>query len=176
MSLNNILTDYPFTFKWYLRRPWKFFQHTWYNLKGAWQRATRGYAYSDAAEMDEFLLHILPGMLRKVGDGFSFPGVEPFETVEKWEDWCNSLADVFESLQEENWETGRNEYEEDFHKALEVTSPHKNVTLSYEMTEEEAKNICKLYWAREKELWDQREAILQDAYKQLALYHTYLWI
>lgn len=167
MSLNNILTDYPFTFKWYLRRPWKFFQHTWYNLRGAWQRATRGYAYSDAAEMDEFLLHILPGMLRKVGNGLSFPGVEPFETVEKWEDWCNSLADVFESLQEDNWtSSGRNEYREEYY----------NKILEEDRDSEEANKISKLYWAREKELWDQRETILQDAYKQLALYHTYLWI
>jgi glycine hydroxymethyltransferase len=43
-------------------------------------------------------------------------------------------------------------------------------------TKEQAEEICELYWAREKELWDERDKLLQDAYASLAKYHNMLWI
>ena len=44
------------------------------------------------------------------------------------------------------------------------------------MSQEEAEEICKLYWEREQELWNERESIIQDAYAQLVKYHSMLWI
>ena len=48
--------------------------------------------------MDEFLLHISPPMLRKLANAGAFPDNGEFPTYEAWQDWCNSLADVFESF------------------------------------------------------------------------------
>ena len=128
--------------------------------------------------MNSYLLHILPPMLRDMANGIAYPGVEPFETYEKWQDWCNSMADVFESLQEENWQEGRNEWEGEYEEALKVLSEEKNLnyTCTHSMTEEEANDIRKLYWDREVELWEERDKILQDAFAQLAKNYNYLWI
>lgn len=176
MSIVNVLTDFPYRKRYYLTHPWKFFQECWWNLKAALSRATKGHAWRDSAEMDEFLLHLIPSMLRDMANGPAYPGIEPFETHEKWEDWCNALADVFESVQEENWEEGRNEWQEDWGIAFEVLHSHPNLTMTHNMTQEEAKEICKCYWEREKELQSEREKIIQDAYAQLAKYHNMLWI
>lgn len=177
MSLLNVLNDFPYRPLFYLKKPWRFFQECWWNIQAAWARATKGHAWRDSVEMDEFLLHIIPSMLRDVANGDAYPGYEPFETYEKWQDWCNSLADVFESVQEENWNTaGRNEWEEEWEKAFEVLHPHPNLTTTTEMTEAEAQKICKIYFEREKELSEERERIIQDAYAELIKYHYYLWI
>lgn len=176
MSWPNLITWFPYRPRYYLTHPWKFFQELGQNIHLIWQRATKGYAYSDAAEMDEFLLHIIPAMLREIANGAAYPSNDEFPTYEKWQDFCNSLADVFESVQEENWEEGRNKWEEDFNKAFEILHPHPNFTCTSDMTEEEAQQVCKLYWEREKELWSERENIIKDAYAILAKYHGYFWI
>ena len=173
----NVLIDFPYTKGYYVRKPWLFFKEIKYNLAAAWERATKGHAWRDSVEMDEFLLHIIPSMLRDIANGDAYPGIEPFETYEKWQDWCNSLADVFESVQEENWDaSGRNEWEEEWEKAFNVLHPHPNLTTTTEMTEEEAQEICKMYFEREKELSAEREKIIQNAYAELVKYHSYLWI
>ena len=43
------------------------------------------------------------------------------------------------------------------------------------MTKEQAEEIVKLYWAREKELYKERKNIIKCAYAQLAEYHDDLW-
>lgn len=176
MSLLNLLNDFPYTKYYYLTHPWRFFYEVWLNIKNSFSRATKGHAWCDSAEMDNFLLHIIPSMLRDIAKGPAYPGTEPFDTPEKWEDWCNALADVFESVQEENWTEGRNEWEEEWRKACEILHPHPNFTTTTEMTEAEAQEICKMYFEREKELFEEREKIIQDAYTQLAKYHSMLWI
>ena len=176
MSLLNVLNDFPYRPLYYLKKPWRFFQECWWNVGAAFSRAIKGHAWRDSAEMDSFLLHIIPSMLRDIARGDAYPGFEPFETPEKWADWCNGLADVFESVQEENWEKGRNEWQTEFETALEVLYPHPNYTATNSMTQEEAKEVCKTYWEREKELWDERDRIIQDAYAQLAKYHNLFWI
>lgn len=162
--------------RYYLAHPWRFIQEVWYNIRDAWHRATRGYCYRDAADMDEYLLHSIPALLREVAEGPAYPGTKPFETYEKWQDFCNSLADVFEAVQEENWSEGHNEWQEEWEKAFDVLHPHPNITITQDMTEEEAREVCSLYWEREKELRKEREGIIQDAYATLAKYHDYFWI
>jgi len=161
----------------YIRHPLCFFRELKNRIRYAWQRATKGYSYYDSMDMDEFLLHIIPGMLRDIACADMYPSTEPFEMKEKWENWCNSLADVFESLQGDDWTKGRNEYEKDWRKAQDILYPHPNLTTTaLTMTREEAENIRELYWAREMELWDERDKLLQDSYAALAKYHNMLWI
>lgn len=176
MSLLNVLNDFPYRKRYYFSHPWKFFYEAWSNIKALFARATKGHAWRDSAEMDEFLLHIIPSMLRDIAKGHAYPGTEPFETPEKWEDWCNSLADIFESVQEENWEEGRNEWQEKWEEAFDILHPIPNFTTTHDMTQEEAEEICRCYWERQQELWAEREKIIQDAYARLAKYHSMLWI
>lgn len=176
MSLTNCLNDWCYGKRYYLKKPWRFFYEVGQNIRASWQRATRGYAGRDVAEMDEFLLHIIPPMLRKLANAGTFPSNNEFPTYEAWQDWCNSLADVFESVQEENWSEGRNEWESKWREARWIFHPNKNLTMTHTMTEEEAEDIREKYWTREKELWEEREAIILDAYTQLAKHHQYLWV
>lgn len=177
MNSLNLITWFSYRPRYYLTHPWRFFYEIKVNIYLIWQRATRGWAECDAIEMDEYLLHIIPEMLRKIANGDTYPADKEFPTREKWQDFCNSLADVFESVQEENWSQGRNKWEEKFDEAFE-TLHRKSYqdSNSYSMTKEEAEKICKEYDERQKELYNERENIIKDAYITLAKYHGYFWI
>ena len=166
------LFKFPMRLRYYLTKPWRFFRELHYSFKYAWQRAIKGYSFYDSMDMDDFLLHVIPGMLRDIANSDSFPGIEPFETYEKWKDYCNSLADVFESLQEENWSEGQNEYYNDFSVAIDGLYGGENI----DMTPEEANDVCALYWAREKELGEKRQQLLNDAFSELSKNFYYFWI
>lgn len=170
------LFKFPMRLRYYLTKPWRFFRELYYSFKYAWQRATKGYSYYDSMDMDDFLLHVIPGMLRDIANGDAYPAVEPFDTYEKWENYCNSLADVFESLQEENWSDGRNEWQEEFDKAFEVRHPNPNLTTTMDMTKEEADEICKMYFEREKELAEERQKLIENAFNELSQHLTMMWI
>lgn len=176
MSLTNVLNDFPYRKRYYLTKPWKFFQECWWNVKAAWQRATKGYAGRDSAEMDEFLLHIIPGMLRDIGNGCAYPGDDNFPTPESWTKFCNDLADKFEGTWEENISKS-NEYEEKFLDAFHIVyCSHPNLTTTTEMSMEEAKEYLRKRHEREIEIREAREVVIQEAYATLAKYHSYFWI
>ena len=170
------LFKFPMRLRYYLTKPWRFFRELYYSFKYAWQRATKGYSFYDSMDMDDFLLHTIRGMLRDIANGDSFPGIEPFETYEKWQDYCNSLADVFESLQEENWSDGHNEWQEELDKAFEAQHPNPNLTTTMDMTKEEADEICKMYFEREKELAEERQKLIEDTFAELGRNLTKMWI
>lgn len=170
------LFKFPMRLRYYLTKPWRFFRELYYSFKYAWQRATKGYSFYDSMDMDDFLLHVIPGMLRDIANGEAFPGVEPFETYEKWQDYCNSLADVFESLQEENWSEGRNEWQEDFDRAFSIRHQHPNLTVTTDMTEEEADEICKMYFEREKELAEEQQKLIEEVFVELGHNLFKFWI
>ena len=175
MGLTNVLNDFPYRKRYYLLKPWKFLQECWWNVKAAWERATKGYAWRDAAEMDEFLLHIIPAMLRTIAQEEAYPGNEEFPTYESWADKCNAMADVFESVQEENWNLGQNEWDEKFHNMMREAW-HPNITTTSNYNLEDMETIKNAYWAREQELQQERDKLILDAYQTLAKYHSYLWI
>lgn len=112
MNLNCFYYSHPM--RYYLKHPWKFFRHTWWGFHAMFQRAKRGYADLDVYNFDNFLLGIIPPALRYMAECEvgAYPGVEPYETFEKWQQWLGELANRFEALQED-WGTTRNEYEKD---------------------------------------------------------------
>lgn len=176
MNWMNVLIDFPYRKNYYFKRPWKFFQECWWNFKAAWQRAIKGYAKRDIVNMDEYLLHLIPTMLRDLVNADAYPCDDEFPTRESWQDAINALADVFESVQEENWTEGRNEWEEQFHDMILDYSFNPDLTTTNRYTREEAKEIKDLYWAREQELRNERNKLILDAYQNLAKYHDYLWV
>lgn len=170
------LFKFKMCLRYYLTKPERFFRELYYSFKYAWQRAVKGYSFYDSMDMDDFLLHVIPGMLRDIANGDAYPGVAPFDTYEKWQDYCNSLADVFESLQEENWSEGRNEWQEEFEKAHEIRHPNPNLTTTTDMTIEEADEICKMYFEREKELVEERQKLIENTFMELGRNLTKFWI
>jgi len=171
------LLEFSMRPSYYIKHPLHFFRELRNNIRYTWQRVTKGYSYYDSMDMDEFLLHIIPGMLRDIANADGYPGTEPFDTYEKFSNYCNSLADIFESLQQEKWNKECfNEWQEEFDKAYEVLHQHDNITMSYDMTEERAREICKMYLKREKEFSIERDKLLQNAYASLSKYYNFLWI
>ena len=175
MSITNVFS-LSCTKRYYLTHPHRLIQECWWNLKAAWERATKGYAWQDSTNMDEFLLYIIPGMLRDIADGGAYPGGEEFPTYESWQKFCNDLAAKFESAQEEKL-YDKNEYNEQFMKAFDVLhdkNPH--FTMTSTMNKEEAEEICRKYSAREAEIYKEREKTVQEAYSLLMKHYFAFWI
>lgn len=179
MSIKNVLNDFPYRPRYYLTHPWKFFQECWYNLQAAYSRATKGYAWQDSAEMDNFLLTIIPGMLRDIANGHAYPGTKEFPTYESWKKWCNDLADTFESLQLGKWEDGKNEYEEEWYTLCNLhRNKHPNLTMAcpYDTSDEHFKDLTRKYFNRCTELMEERKQKILEAYTILAQHADALWI
>lgn len=170
--------NYSFCKRYYLTHPWKFIKEFFQNCNHAWRRAIYGWTWEDCWNLENWLLNILPEMLRYMADyGSGYPGFEPFETPEKWNDWLHSMADVLESLQEENWYS-QNEYEEEFHKQCDFnrkTSKTENVITITWSDRKDFDTIKKLYFARTEELTKEREKLLIDTFTKLGKYLPILW-
>ena len=123
-------------------------------------------------------------MLRHMADyGSAYPGFKneevDFSTPEKWNDWLHSMADVLESLQEENW-FSQNEYEEEFHKQSELhRSKGKDengwITVTWEMNDEDFNTLKELYFTRIDELTKERKKLLIDTGRALFSNLPCLW-
>lgn len=154
----NVWKDFPYTKRYYLTHPHIFIRHCWDNLKAAWQRSTRGYTNRDVWEMDEWILAVLPPMLRRLANGDGYPyGYTP----EQWEDKLNSIADVFESLQEENFES-KNEYAAAYDEMLE-----HSFGAGTRVIKETDEEVRQLYCMREDELFEERMKLIEDVGKEL---------
>ena len=174
----NVFKDYRgYSRHWMLTHPWLYFKHGYYNLKAAWQRATRGYASRDVWNMCDYFLEVFPTMLRDLAENcHGYLGVVPFDTPEKWENWLREMADKLEWCREDKWEKD-NEYEEEYMKQFDDDSwqnwqrdGYGNLVYKHTQTE-----IDKLYFARSKELSDKAHQQLQDALSEISRYFFCLW-
>lgn len=169
MSLN-VLKDFPYATRHYLTHPWKFFHDCGINLKNAWHRITKGYAYTDLWNMDYWFCEIMPRMLRELADkavGYPGEGTE-WDTPEKWHDWLYSLADILDLQNEED--DARNEYAKQFHKLAAVSRmPNsKDGTTQYTFNIEDYETVRDLYFKRQIELNQEREESMRDAMNEFA--------
>lgn len=171
MSLN--VMNWSFNKKYYLKHPWKWFSELFSNLREAYRRVKYGWAYQDCWNLDFWMLEVLPPMLRHMADeGCAYPGTAPFETPEQWHDWLHSMADVLESLQEDNW-FNQNEYEKDFHQLSHWhNDTNSNITLT---NGQDYETLSKLYFIRSHELVDERQKLIENTFLELAKYFTMLW-
>lgn len=178
MNLNT-LTDFPYTKRYYLIHPWAWVKELYRNIRNAWMRATKGYCYTDVWNWDSWFCSAVPPMLRHMADhGSAYPGVEPFETPEKWYSWLYEMAECIERLQYDDWIDDNNEYSKEYHQSFEdeiyeeehTNGPH--VTFSNKLPREE---IRKLYYERCKELNEVRQQVLKDLGCELFSHFDKLW-
>ena len=170
--------NYNYSRRYYLTHPWKLVKEFFRNCNHAWRRAIYGWTWEDCWNLEDWLLNLLPEMLRHMADnGSAYPGSKPFETPEKWHDWLHSMADVLESLQEENWYS-QNEYEEEFHNQISMQCSRQNLNDGVTVTWSEEKDfdiVEELYLARVQELNKEREKLLIDTGRELFQYLDYIW-
>ena len=173
----NVLKDFPYRPRYYLTHPWKFIDECWTNLKNAWMRVTRGWSYMDLYNMDNYLTDVMIDMLRTLArEAHEYPGIEPFETPEKWTSWLWYIAGELEASKEEFYE-GKNEFKEEYYKELD------NWKIDFEKDENgnlisksrELSDVAKKYFARDKELAEEAEKRRYDAMQQLNKYVRWLW-
>lgn len=167
--------SYPYTIRYYLTHPWKWVQDFFLNCKAAYRRAIYGWTWTDCWELYDWILHVFPEMFRHMANnGCGYPARAPFETSEKWHDWLNSIADVLESCQDENWEH-QNEYEQEFDDTVDVWQAQQKNHIAHTISEEEFKHIKDLYFNREKELHAQRCELIKDTLNQIGEHFFDLW-
>lgn len=160
----NVLTDFPYSKRYYLTHPHKFFKDCYYNIKYAKQRICRGWCWTDMINMNDYLIDVMIGMLRCMArDSSGYPSREPFETPEKWTSWLYYIAGELEASKEENYEK-KNEYYESYMKRLD------NWVANKEFTDEDRK-----YFDREKELAAEAVERRTKALTELVRYFDYLW-
>ena len=182
---------WPYRKSYYLKRPWKWFQELWWNIRNAHDRATKGYCYLDWSKFDSWFLTIAPKMLRHIADdGVGYPGVEPFETHEKWEEWLHQMADKLERcICPELAADGNNEYEKDFLDMMEkarartmaeLTDDERqynevnHISPAINFTEEETA-LKEKYFNRCRELEEERQKLIKETFAELAEHFTRLW-
>ena len=168
--------------KWYLTHPWKWVKELFRNVKFAWQRATRGYCDSDVWNIDSWLLALLPSMLRDLANDpvGAYPGVEPFDTPEKWHYWLLKMADKFEELQTD-WVESKNEYEDEYMKLMEESQvmskgEDKLIRCNFIFKDEKyAEELRQKWLSRIKELRQEQDAATIAAFTELAEHFYALW-
>ena len=177
--MKNSVWTWPYSTRYYLTHPWKWFRELFRNIKDMWHRSIYGWTWVDVWNLDDWMLGVLPDMLRHMADhGNGYPGIEPFGTELKWHDWLHYMANTLESLRVNYW-YAKNEYAERFHKmsdlARKIKQTHPNLTVTYDFDTQELKNLSILYFQRSKELTEQREKLLEETGRELFKYLPLLW-
>lgn len=175
----NVLKDFPYRPRYYITHPWKWFRECWINLKNAWYRMTRGYCYTDLWNIDDWFLAIFPKMLRELAEKHcAYPGVEPFETPEKWEIWLKEMADKIEYLQKDSDEK-ENEYAGLFHIVMEerrkFESAGESITVTYTLNDNDFEELRTNYYRREREIAEAKHEAAKKIGTELFTYLYYLW-
>lgn len=166
--------------RYYLTHPWKWIKEIGYNIRAAWQRATRGWTYIDVWNMDTWFLHTIPPMLHYLAEnGHTYPDYPPFDGEngpERWKDWLIETADLLETGLED-WQNEHNEYYEEYMEHLmdKWEPPTKDENGFYVYKSRESTELDKKYYARAEELATQGEKNVRIALARIAENFYSLW-
>lgn len=144
----------------YWTHPHLFIKDIWRNIKNMRMRISRGWCWQDLWNMNDWLLEILPDMLRTLANKASgYPGSPPFDTEEKWRDWLTDLAWRFEYCQEDKV-LARNEYAKEYYK------PFPSLPVD---------EVRELYFKENERLFAERQRMLKQAFNELSEHIDNLW-
>lgn len=176
----NVLKEFSYGKRYILLHPWILIRQAWRNLRNAWQRATKGYCAADAYNMDAYLLAIMPQMLEDLRDDpcGGYPGNEDFPTPESWETWLTKMADTLRELQDD-WAESRNEYEEQYFKAMEeyrtVSFTDKGAVVTTTYNDDDIKELHDKWLARVHELNEQQQELTIKTFTEIGRNLHQLW-
>lgn len=160
MNLN--IFSLTHTTRYYLLHPWQWFKELFDNIKQAHSRIKNGWAPCDVWSFDSWFCIVIPQLLRYMADkGSAYPGVEPFDTPEKWHEWLYNMANTISRLQYDDWIEDNNEYSKVYEQTFEEEYDHLTTTWNNNpsLTKEE---VRKAYYERCKELNEKRLKTLED--------------
>ena len=177
------LWDFPYRKSYYLTRPWKWFKDLYWNIRNFWHRGRYGYAYVDVWNFCDWYPRVGAEALRYLAkNGSGYPGVEPWDTPEKWREYLEYLANRLErcaNSQDILFGEDRNEYKNALDEIMEQTYRRKEnadgtISTWHELTPEQ-EEIRKKYWEREREIRDADNAYNVETYKWIGEDIGRLW-
>lgn len=161
--------NWSYTKRYYLTHPWRWFRELGWNIRSTYQRATKGYTYTDWANFDTWFIHVATGMLRDMAlHSHGYPGTEPFETPEKWSSWLHRMADQFEYLQDED---NGNEW---YRPYIDHIMDCPKDSILGEETPGTAE-LRKKYSKRAEEVYKDHKQLFQSTMKELLEHWDCLW-
>lgn len=173
--MKNCFTYYPYRWRYYIKKPWKFIEDTWLNLKAAWQRATRGWADRDVWSLCHHLLDIMPEMVDHLSNhAYGYPGeYHGFPTYESWIKFLREEIAAPLRCANEDQKFQINEYEEELLSYPMNFVKEKNGFTSIQFTEPD--ELRKKWCEREKEINEWRQKELERAFSAMAKNWFSLW-
>lgn len=162
---------YAFSYKksYYLTHPLRFFKEIRTAIRNYWHRARYGYAYVDAWNMCDSICEMAANMLLHIANyGDGYPGVEPYDTPEKWRSHLEEMAQHFRNIcNRESLLDERNEYYPEFQKKILYN-------WSREYTEEE-RELRDKYFARMRELNEEFDSYVKEVFALFAENFFHYW-
>ena len=163
MKNNNSVWIFPYRKLHYLTHPWKWFRDLYWNFRNFIHRGRYGFAYVDAWNWNSWWVSVGAAALRYIADhGCGYPGDEPFETPEKWDehlyemadklDWCADSME-FDSLSENEYQSQMDEITKRCNR--EKKNEDGTITTYLEMTPED-EAVRDKYFERMKEIGKER--------------------
>ena len=136
----------------YLTHPWKYIHDIYWSIRNFFHRGRYGFAYSDVWNWYAWWTTVGAEALRYMAEhGSGYPGVEPWETPDKWSRYLNSIAcnldwarDTCDICPEHH------NHQNEFYPEVKEIRTRTNVD-RIKMTPQDA-DIVKKYWDREEEL------------------------
>lgn len=154
--------SFPYRKRYYLTHPLKMFGQIKRNIRAAYDRITKGYCVWDWSDFDSWFITIIPCMLRDMAlKGCAYPGVEPFETPEKWHEWLNRMASQLEACQNED---DNNEYYEPYMAMLDNG-----------LKDNKIKDIREKYAARNFEILKEHNELFKKTMAEMFEHWDCLW-
>lgn len=122
------------------------------NCKYAWQRATKGYSDRDIWNLDMYYTDLFHATLNRLADTSNgYPGIEPWETSEKWEEYLRKMAFLFKDSYVDPEDRDSERYEEVYSKPDEYRAFMDELTKLQLKEKDEAfdmlnKSFYHLWW------------------------------
>lgn len=154
--------------RYYFTHPKTFFKDVIWNVKNMQQRMNYGFSASDVFDFNDWFLTVIPNALRYLSENrLAYPGREPYDTEEKWENHLNYLADEIEACKDNSKEYV-NQYQKEFDDWMKTNPNEREETF-------QDKIIKRKYMDREIEITSQKAQRLKNALSQLADDMPFLW-
>ena len=172
----NELSVFSFSYKktYYLTHPWKWWNELYWNIRNFIHRGRYGFAYVDVWEWSSWWPKVGAAALRYLAEnGCGYPGVDPWDTPEKWHthlleiadklDWCDESQDILYSDNENEYKKAMDEIRERCHREEEKDSIFHTWL---EMTDKD-EEIRNKYFEREKELYEEYNNKRTEIFKEI---------
>lgn len=185
MKKKNPLSVWTFSYRpvHYMTHPWKLVKEIYWNIRNFLHRGRYGYAYVDVWNFCDWYPRVAAEALRYMADHHSgYPGVEPWNTPKRWEEYLNLLANKLQRCADSQdilFGEERNEYQEELDNIMKETrkithNMDGSITESHPLSEEQ-EAIRKKYWEREKEIREADQKYIEETYKWIGEDLQRLW-